>query len=65
MWNLLVEYARIVWKHAMFMICKALEKEVSLLSEFNKLWGSGQLICHRIGRRIMRCLHQPLARVVL
>jgi hypothetical protein len=45
------------------MICKALEKEVSFLFEFNKLWSSGQLICHRIGRHIMWCLHQPLVRL--
>jgi hypothetical protein len=34
-WNLFVEYDMITWKYAMFMICKTLEKEVSLF-EFNK-----------------------------
>jgi hypothetical protein len=29
MWNLLMEYAKIAWKHAMSMICRALGKEVA------------------------------------
>lgn len=38
MWNLLLKYARIAWKHAMFMICRTLGKEVAFLFEFDKLW---------------------------
>jgi hypothetical protein len=47
MWDSLLDYGRMEWKHTLAMIQKYLEKEGKFLKLFDKTWCPHQAICAR------------------
>jgi hypothetical protein len=46
-----MDYGRLIWKRKLYSIGKVLDKEVFLLSNFDKLWGVRHVMCWRLDKK--------------
>jgi len=60
MWDSLLDYGKVEWKHTLAMIQKYPKKKSKLLELFDKTWCLHQVICVKDEKKIRWCYQLPL-----
>jgi hypothetical protein len=59
-----MDYGRLIWKEILYNISKVLDKEVVLLSNFDKLWGVRHVMCWRLDKKCFWSFQHFKAKIV-